>query len=206
MNHAMDELAKALRSRFPGSVTSIERPKNAKGVWWLDFSWGPHRAEVELHPDTGYGVSVNSDAGYGERSDEHYVSSATALARIVELIERGGHTEASAEQIVRALREAKQLTQAQMAKLLKVKQASVSRLEKRSDFHLSTLRNIVAHLGGSLEIRVVFPEGMIHILKYDSDPAAMESRSRPRSPKKKARRSPSNDRRRITPIRRVGVA
>lgn len=40
-----------------------------------------------------------------------------------------------------ALRDAKQLTQVQMAQLLKISQGAVSKVERRTDMFVSTLRN-----------------------------------------------------------------
>lgn len=57
------------------------------------------------------------------------------------------------------LRNAKQLTQADMAELLNVPQSSISRIEQRTDMYLSTLRNYVQAMGGVLQIQAVFPEG-----------------------------------------------
>src|SRR5580692_1174118 len=57
------------------------------------------------------------------------------------------------------LRNAKQLTQADMAELLDVPQSSISRIEQRADMYLSTLRNYVQAMGGVLQIQAVFPEG-----------------------------------------------
>lgn len=57
------------------------------------------------------------------------------------------------------LRQARKQTQVAIAERLKVGQGAVSRMEKQSDFLLSTLREYVAALGGQLELRVVFPDG-----------------------------------------------
>jgi transcriptional regulator with XRE-family HTH domain len=57
------------------------------------------------------------------------------------------------------LRNAKQLTQADLAELLNVPQSSISRIEQRTDMYLSTLRNYVQAMGGVLQIQAVFPEG-----------------------------------------------
>lgn len=57
------------------------------------------------------------------------------------------------------LRNAKRLTQADMAEMLDVPQSSISRIEQRADMYLSTLRNYVHALGGVLQIQAVFPEG-----------------------------------------------
>jgi DNA-binding XRE family transcriptional regulator len=50
------------------------------------------------------------------------------------------------------------MTQARMAELLGVGQDSISRLEKRSDLLLSTLRDYVAAMGGNLRLMVEFPD------------------------------------------------
>lgn len=56
------------------------------------------------------------------------------------------------------LRQARQKTQVAIAERLKIGQGAVSRMEKQSDFLLSTLREYVGALGGQLELRVVFPD------------------------------------------------
>ncbi len=57
------------------------------------------------------------------------------------------------------LRGAKQLTQADMAEMLDVPQSSISRIERRADMYLSTLRSYVHAVGGELRIQAVFPDG-----------------------------------------------
>ena len=59
---------------------------------------------------------------------------------------------------MRDLRKARALTQEQMAKLLHMRQESVSRLEQRSDLLLSTLRNYIRAMGGDLKLIVQFPD------------------------------------------------
>src|ERR1700760_1095660 len=68
-----------------------------------------------------------------------------------------------------ALRDARQLTQVQMAQLLKISQGAVSKVERRTDMFISTLRNYVRAIGGDLEIRAVFPEGHVLINKFRED-------------------------------------
>ena len=59
--------------------------------------------------------------------------------------------------LLRDLRKAKELTQVELSKKLKISQASVANMEKRSDLLLSTLRNYVEATGGSLELTVSYP-------------------------------------------------
>lgn len=56
------------------------------------------------------------------------------------------------------LRKAQKLTQQALAKLLGIKQESVSNIETRTDMLLSTLRNYVEAMGGELSLRVTFPD------------------------------------------------
>ena len=55
------------------------------------------------------------------------------------------------------LRQAAQQTQAQLAATLGVGQDTISRLEKRSDMLLSTLRHYVESMGGELNLVAQFP-------------------------------------------------
>jgi DNA-binding XRE family transcriptional regulator len=62
------------------------------------------------------------------------------------------------EMTLRELRRARKLTQVRMAKALGITQDSVSRLEKRSDLLLSTLRKAVKAMGGNLSLIAEFPD------------------------------------------------
>jgi len=62
------------------------------------------------------------------------------------------------EMTLRELRKARKLTQVRMARALGIKQDSVSRLEKRSDLLLSTLRKTVEAMGGNLSLVAAFPD------------------------------------------------
>lgn len=62
------------------------------------------------------------------------------------------------EMSLRELRKARKLTQARVAKLLGITQDSVSRLERRSDLLLSTLRRTVRAMGGDVRIVAEFPD------------------------------------------------
>ena len=59
---------------------------------------------------------------------------------------------------LRDLRKARQRTQAHVAKELGINQENVSRLEKRSDLLLSTLRGYVEAMGGTLRVVAEFPD------------------------------------------------
>jgi DNA-binding XRE family transcriptional regulator len=56
------------------------------------------------------------------------------------------------------LRRARAMTQEQLAADLHVGQASIAKLERRTDMYLSTLRRFVEAMGGELEIVARFPD------------------------------------------------
>jgi DNA-binding XRE family transcriptional regulator len=59
---------------------------------------------------------------------------------------------------LRELRRLRKLTQARLSKKLKIGQEGVSRIEKRSDLYISTLRGYVEGVGGTLSLIVEFPD------------------------------------------------
>jgi ribosome-binding protein aMBF1 (putative translation factor) len=68
-----------------------------------------------------------------------------------------------AEYPLHELRRARGLSQECIAQTLKVSQANVSKIEKRTDMYISTLRSHIRAMGGELEIRAKFPDGEVLI-------------------------------------------
>ncbi|CAM5543269.1 helix-turn-helix domain-containing protein [Sphingobium scionense] len=62
------------------------------------------------------------------------------------------------EMTLRDLRQARKLTQERMAEMLGMEQENVSRLERRTDLLLSTLKSYVAAMGGNLKLVAEFPD------------------------------------------------
>lgn len=65
------------------------------------------------------------------------------------------------------LRQARDMTQVHLAKILKVNQAAVSKLERRADMYVSTLHDFVKAMGGELKITARFPEGTVEITQFE---------------------------------------
>jgi transcriptional regulator with XRE-family HTH domain len=59
------------------------------------------------------------------------------------------------------VRRARKLNQAQVAAGLSGAQSEVSKIENRTDMHVSTLQQYVQALGGRLEMRAVFPDAIV---------------------------------------------
>lgn len=78
--------------------------------------------------------------------------------------ERQKRIEKSGKQLIKEyrklveFRKAVGLTQVELAGKMSITQENVSRLEKREDMHLSTLKKYVEALGGELEILINIPD------------------------------------------------
>ena len=68
-----------------------------------------------------------------------------------------------AELPLQELRQARALSQQELAEVLGLNQATVSKLERRTDMYLSSLRRFVEAMGGELEISASFPDGKVRI-------------------------------------------
>lgn len=64
------------------------------------------------------------------------------------------------------LRQARERSQEELARELKVGQPAVAKLERRADMYVSNLRRYIEALGGSLEITARFPEGSVNIVNF----------------------------------------
>jgi transcriptional regulator with XRE-family HTH domain len=62
------------------------------------------------------------------------------------------------EMSLRDLRKARRRTQVRVAKELGIKQENVSRIEKRADLLISTLRGYIEAMGGTLRLVAEFPD------------------------------------------------
>ncbi len=71
------------------------------------------------------------------------------------------------EATLRQLREARERSQVEVAKQLHIKQAAVSKLERRTDMYLSTLRGFIEAMGGKLEIVAHFPDQSVRITQFE---------------------------------------
>jgi transcriptional regulator with XRE-family HTH domain len=87
--------------------------------------------------------------------------------------ESQAHGEATAARLIEEmaldeLRAARALTQEHLSMILGVKQSAISKLERRADMYVSTLRQFIEAMGGQLEIRAVFPEGDVRITQFQT--------------------------------------
>ncbi len=74
------------------------------------------------------------------------------------------------EMALTELRSAREFTQAELSQVLQVDQGSISKLERRTDMYIGTLRRYIEAMGGSLQIRAVFPDGEVQIKQFQDAP------------------------------------
>jgi transcriptional regulator with XRE-family HTH domain len=79
---------------------------------------------------------------------------------------RRGTEELIAEMPLHELRRARELSQEHLAHEMNQSQSAISRLERRTDMYLSTMRRYVRALGGELEIIARFPEGSVRVDQF----------------------------------------
>ena len=58
------------------------------------------------------------------------------------------------------------MTQQHLARLLKVNQSAISKMERRADVYVSTLQTVIQAMGGKLKITASFPEGEVEISQF----------------------------------------
>ncbi len=97
---------------------------------------------------------------------------------------------------LRELRKAAGKAQAEIAATLKIKQPSISKIEKQTDMYLSTLRSYVEAIGGELDLVVRLPPRRVmrlhrlgEVLSGSAKPAAQRRVARPSSAKKPRKRA-----------------
>jgi transcriptional regulator with XRE-family HTH domain len=67
--------------------------------------------------------------------------------------------------LLREVRRARQMTQETLAETLGMSQSEVSKVERRADVYVSTLRRYIEAMGGELQIVARFPNGETEIIQ-----------------------------------------
>lgn len=81
-----------------------------------------------------------------------------------------------ADMTLHELRQARDRSQEDLARELKVGQPAVAKLERRADMYVSNLRRYIEALGGTLEITAKFPDGAVQITNFSDLANTSESR------------------------------
>lgn len=165
--NAIERVSELLKERFPTASLAMDPAEVPDGSWWLDVELQGHRVVIEWRPKAGFGISTPSGDDYDSGADEIYTSESAALDRVKELLLGQVKTVPRSELTLPKLREMRELSQVELAGRLQVSQGALSRMERRSDMLIGSLRSAIAAMGGELEVRATFPEGDVVRIKFD---------------------------------------
>lgn len=157
----VERLKESLAARFPTACLTIDRPKIESGGWFLDATLQGHLVVVEWRADRGFGISTPSEDDFGAKPDEVYETTESAYDRVVELLL--SRTRTIPGLTLPRIRESRGLSQTEIAQRLQINQGAVSRLERRGDMRIGTLRNLISAMGGNLKLSAEFPDRTIDI-------------------------------------------
>ena len=165
----IESLGSQLQERFPEASVQFDRPKNRSGVWYLDIKRNDHSVIIQWQKDKGFGISSPAAASYGEGADEEYTDEEATYGRAVSLLLSGAFTSPPEPVRLRELRKERGLSQAELAELLNKQQGEISKIERRNDVKLSTLRDYIKSIGGSLQVLARMPNGIVRIIEIEDE-------------------------------------
>ena len=159
----VDKLRRLLQKRIRKLLIEVDPPSRPKGDWFIDAKLGNHSFVIEFRPTLGFGLSSTPSEGLGEGPDEFFDNEEAVVERIAALFRAKARTEPQRVRLLQELRERRRISQIMLANKLGVRQPTLSKLERREDMNLSTLRRYVQALGGELHITARFVDGAVEI-------------------------------------------
>ncbi len=120
-----------------------------------------HLVVVQWRVDRGFGISTPTRDDFGAKSHELYETLDAAYDRVVELLL--SQTRTIPGLTLPKIRESRGLSQTDIAQRLQINQGAVSRLERRDDMLVGTLRNLISAMGGQFKLIAEFPDRCIDI-------------------------------------------
>lgn len=165
----IQKLQRFLLAAFSDAKVTLDEPFHADGVWSMNVFLPDYHVAIVWQVGKGFGVVSDDEHGYGEGAHEVFEDLDQALPRIVKLLTCKLTSVPPRQVGLKELREERGLSQEELGKRLGKRQASVSRTESRSDFHVSTLREFAKALGAMLVVKMVFPDSTERELKLDGE-------------------------------------
>jgi hypothetical protein len=160
----MQWIAAQLRERLPSVIVDVLKPsaRSKPAGWTLDANYRDSYIVVQWTRSTGFGISAPKDTDLPFTEDVEYLEDAdSTLYRVMHLLVTGEGV--SPTVTLQELRKRRSVSQEQLAKVMRVSQASVSQTEQRDDVLISTLRAVVGALGGKLVVKALFDDGAVEI-------------------------------------------
>jgi DNA-binding transcriptional regulator YiaG len=162
MNDA-ERLQDRMQERFPDLSCKLLKPRTQTGSWWLDAALKGYSLTIEWRPGKGFGLSTPSEGDLFLGPDEVYADLDSAFERAKALLLSQTPTKPPTRATLPELREARKLSQMELAQRLCINQGACSRMERRRDMLVGTLRNVVAAMGGELYLVARFPGETVYV-------------------------------------------
>src|SRR5690606_32327547 len=139
---------------FPDAEIVTRKSDDPSGFQFLNVFWKDFEAVVEWKPDRGFGVScfrsdVDALEGAYDVPDEWFRKPEAAFHRVTSLLLDEQSTKAPPASLSEIRRE-RGLSQTELSAELEVTQATYSKMERRSDVKVSSLRRLAEAMGGTL--------------------------------------------------------
>lgn len=165
----MELLRDQIQEPFPAGSYKLLTSRTETGSWWLDVSLNGYWLTIEWRPGRRFGLSTPADGDAFLGPDEVYTDLDAAYERAKALLLSQTPTKPPVRTTLPELREARRLSQAELANRLCINQGACSRMERRSDMLVGTLRNAVAAMGGELYLVARFPDETVYIDLQSAD-------------------------------------
>jgi DNA-binding XRE family transcriptional regulator len=176
----VDLLHRLLEKAIPGIEVEIDRPTHVTGEWFIDVGAGDRSFVIQFRPEQGFGITSTPTEGFNEAPDEILQDETLVVKRVAALVRARARTEPRRVRILQELRERRNVLQTAVAKSLRVRQPTISKLERREDVGVKTLRKYVQALGGVLHVTATFADEAVEIDPTTHAKAAKVSGSRER--------------------------
>lgn len=118
---------------------------------------------IEWRPGRGFGLSTPTSDDFGSGPDEVYEDVDSAYERAKALLLSQPPARPPRRATLPEVQEALKRSQAELANLLSINQGTISRLERRKDVRVGTIRTLVSAMGGELQLLAQFPDRTIRI-------------------------------------------
>ncbi len=96
-------------------------------------------------------------------------------AEDLRVIEKGKELLLMEVDLISKLRKDRELTQEELAAIMKIRQSAISQIENQEDVMVKTLERYVTALGGQLEIRAKFPNKTVRLTQFGNSKQASAS-------------------------------
>ena len=159
----IENLKRLVEETLPGATVGVDAPSRSGGDWFIDIKHAGQSFTVEYRPSLGFGLSSTPSDAYGEGPDEFLPEEALLIDRLAHLVRAKERTEPQRVHLLQDLRSKRQVTQNEVADRLGIRQPTVSKIERREDVNLSTLRRYVKALGGELHVTARFADDTVEL-------------------------------------------